>query len=394
MATLGYLDCFSGISGDMLLGALLDAGLPEQALRQALAGLPVEGWRLDVSRISQAGIAATRVQIRCDGAPACRHLGDIEEIISRAGLEPAVRQQAMAVFRRLARAEAAVHGCSEHTVHFHEVGALDCLVDVVGAVAGLHWLGVESLACSPLPMPAGWVRCDHGELPLPGPAVCTLLQGAEVYGVALTQELVTPTGAALVRELAERFGPLPPMRLGATGYGAGSRQRSDGRPNLLRLILGESLQPAECQQVEVIETNLDDMNMEYWPHVCELLLARQALDVSLVPLQTKKGRPGFLLRVVCDPAHGLALKQCILTETTAAGIRSQRMERMTLPRRTVTMQTPWGAIEAKEIQTPAGPVITPEYEACRSMARKHNLPIAEVYRLVTGLAANKRDGEA
>ena len=303
-----YLDCFSGVSGDMLLGALLDAGLAE--------------------------------------------------------------------------AEASVHGVTADRIHFHEVGAVDAIIDIVGTVAGLHHLGIDRLICSPLPMPRGWANCAHGEIPLPAPAVCRLLQGVPVYGEAIERELVTPTGAALVRELAEDFGPLPPMILEGTGLGAGSMQRPDGRPNLLRLLVGQSVEVTEAQEVEVIETHLDDWNPEYWPHVSERLMTAGALDVSLVPIQMKKGRPGFLLRVIADPAATMPLTTVLFSETSAIGLRRRREQRLTLPREQVNVATPWGDLPGKRIRTPAGEVITPEYEACRAMALAQGIPLDVVYTAV------------
>ncbi len=379
---IGYLDCFSGISGDMLLGALLAAGLPEAALHRCLADLGTGGCRIRVSHETISGLAAVRVTVEADREQPHRHLRQIEEILAQSRLPEPVRRRAGAVFRRLAEAEAAVHGTGVEEVHFHETGAMDALVDVVGAVTGLCHLGIDHLACSPLPMPRGHVRCAHGELPLPAPAVCELLAGVPVQGDELAQELVTPTGAAIVRELAAEFGPLPPMVLERTGYGAGRMQRSDLRPNLLRLMIGTGFPAAESQEVEVMETHLDDWNPEVWPHVAERLMAAGALDVSLVPMQMKKGRPGFLLRVICDPAHSIGLREIVFTETSAIGLRFHRMQRMTLPRGEVRVETPWGSVRAKRIDTPAGPVLTPEYEDCRQLARQHGIPLARIYRQV------------
>ncbi len=379
---IGYLDCFSGISGDMLLGALLAAGLPEAVLHRCLADLGTDGCRIRVSHETISGLAAVQVTVETDRKQPHRHLRQIEEILAQSRLPEPVRRRAGAVFRRLAEAEATVHGTGVEEVHFHETGAMDALVDVVGAVTGLCHLGIDHLACSPLPMPRGHVRCAHGELPLPAPAVCELLAGVPVQGDELAQELVTPTGAAIVRELAAEFGPLPPMVLERTGYGAGRMQRSDLRPNLLRLMIGTGFPAAESQEVEVMETHLDDWNPEVWPHVAERLMAAGALDVSLVPMQMKKGRPGFLLRVISDPAHTIGLREIVFTETSAIGLRFHRMQRMTLPRREVRVETPWGSVRAKRIDTPAGPVVTPEYEDCRQLARQHGIPLARIYRQV------------
>jgi uncharacterized protein (TIGR00299 family) protein len=385
---LAYLDCFSGVSGNMLLGALIDAGYPEALLRETLAGLPLDGAALLVEQSAINGFAATRVVVDTHGHHhhghhhAHRHLADISRILGKAPLPELVRDRALAVFTRLAEAEAAVHGTDIQSLHFHEVGAVDAIIDIVGVVAGCLHLGIDRLVCSPLPMTRGWVRCAHGEIPLPGPAVCRLLDGVPVYGLDLELELVTPTGAALVRELAADFGPLPPMRLAHTGYGAGTLVRSDERPNLLRIMLGEPIEVAEAQQVEVIETHLDDWNPEFWPHVSEQLMEAGALDVCLIPIQMKKGRPGFLLRVITEAAIRPKLTSLIFRETSAIGLRLRREDRITLPRTTVTVSTPWGQLPAKAITTAEGTVITPEYEVCRRLAREHHLPLREVYAAV------------
>ncbi|MDY0351981.1 MAG: nickel pincer cofactor biosynthesis protein LarC [Desulfobulbaceae bacterium] len=382
MSGAAYLDCFSGISGDMLLGALLDAGLPEAELTASLDSLGLSGYRLDIHRAGGSPLRATRVEVAVNEPQPHRRLPDIENILAAGGLDPEVRTKALEIFHRLAEAEAAVHGCGVNEVHFHEVGGLDAMVDVVGVVSGFLRLGVTDIHCSPLPMPRGWIGCAHGELPLPAPAVCELLRGIPVYGEAVEQELVTPTGAAIVAVLAARFGPMPPMRIHRTGYGAGSRSRSDGRPNLLRLITGERFAPAEAQTVDVIETALDDWSPETWPHVAEKLLAGGALDAVLVPIQMKKGRPGFLLRIICDPSAAEAVKNILFRETTAIGLRYHTEQRRTLPREAVTLQTRWGPVRAKKIVTPDGPVIRPEYEECRRLALDNGVPVRTVYEEV------------
>ncbi|MGE4560134.1 MAG: nickel pincer cofactor biosynthesis protein LarC [Desulfobulbus sp.] len=382
---LAYLDCFSGVSGNMLLGALLDAGYSESSLRETLAHLPLHGCALTIGQQTLNGFAATRVVVEGHGHDHHGHhhphrsLDEISRLLGQSSLPAPVCDRALAVFTRLAEAEAAVHGTAIETIHFHEVGAMDAMIDIVGVVAGCVYLGIDRLVCSPLPMTRGWVRCAHGEIPLPAPAVCRLLDGVPVYGLDLDQELVTPTGAALVRELAAGFGPLPPMRLVRTGYGAGTLVRSDGRPNLLRLMLGQATEVAEAQQVEVIETHLDDWNPEFWPHVSEQLMQAGALDVCLVPVQMKKGRPGFLLRVIAEASVRPSLTDLIFRETSAIGLRLRREDRLTLPRKTVTVSTPWGELPAKAITTAMGTVIAPEYEVCLRVAQEHHLPLREVY---------------
>ena len=390
-----YLDCFSGISGDMFLGALLDAGLPPAVLEDAYAALDLDGISLHWQRQMVQRIAAVQATIRCRESHHHRGLKEINTILHESRLAPEVRDGAAQVFTRLAEAEAAVHGSTIEDVHFHEVGALDAIADIVGCVAGLHWLGIERLVASPLPMPRGWVQAAHGSLPLPAPAVLRLLKGAPVYGLDLDQELVTPTGAALLITLAQSFGPIPAMQLEQSGYGAGSRERSDGRPNLLRLMLGRAEKKiSEAETVDVLETHIDDWNPELWPYVSERLMASGALDVSLIPMQMKKGRPGFLLRVLCETAARQRLAEVILSESTAIGLRWRQEERMLLPRKAVTVNTCWGPLAAKSISTPAGEVITPEYEACRKIAEAQGVPLRAVYAECAAAVARKQSEPA
>ncbi|MEE4313806.1 MAG: nickel pincer cofactor biosynthesis protein LarC [Desulfofustis sp.] len=377
---IAYLDCFSGISGDMLLGALLDCGLDVEQLRGELAGLVLDPWEMQVSRITRQGIGATAVQINAPAVRSLRTLPDICAILEKSRLDPAVARRALQIFTRLAEAEARVHDLPVERVHFHEIGAIDTIIDVVGTVVGLQLLGVNSVHCSPLPLGRGFVSCAHGRLPLPAPAVCELLRDIPVHGIEAKRELVTPTGAALVAGLAERFGPLPPMRIEETGYGAGQAEGEEQRPNLLRMMIGQTQSVGEAAEVEVIETHLDDWHMEGFPLLCDRLFANRALDVSLTPMQMKKGRPGFCLRVIAAPVDGAQLKELILSETSSIGLRFRTEQRLTLPRRSVTVTTRWGAVTAKEVDTPTGSKIYPEYEACRAVAEQHRVPLDLVYR--------------
>ena len=377
-----YIDCFSGVSGNMLLGALLHAGLPEAILRDTLAGLHLPGWQLDIEQHRVSGLQACLVRVRCNKGSPHRHLQDICDLLQHSAVPPEVIKRSVAVFTRLAEAEARVHGTTVEKIHFHEVGAVDAIVDIVGVVSGFHHLGIEQVTCSPLPMPSGWVSCAHGSLPLPAPAVCELLKNVPLYGDTLAQELVTPTGAALVAELAGAYGVLPPMTLQLTGYGAGTMLRKDGRPNLLRLMIGQALQVEETQLVEVIETHLDDFNPELWPHVSERLMEAGALDLSLIPMLMKKGRPGFLLRVIADPAHAGRAKEVILSETSSIGLRFHTMNRMTLPRESLEVVTPWGPVQAKQVTVAGRTRITPEYEDCRRLALHHDISLQEIYAAV------------
>jgi uncharacterized protein (TIGR00299 family) protein len=376
------MDCFSGVSGNMLLGALLHVGLPEEVLRDTLENIRLPDWQLDIRHNTVSGLQACLVRVSCKEIAPHRHLQDIRDLLDSANLPQEVINRSAAVFTRLAEAEARVHGTTVEKIHFHEVGAVDAIVDIVGVISGFHHLGIDRVSCSPLPMPSGWVSCAHGPLPLPAPAVCELLKNIPVYGDTLAQELVTPTGAALVAELSNSYGSMPPMTLQQTGYGAGTMLRKDGRPNLLRLMIGQALQVEETQQVEVIETQLDDWNPELWPHVSERLMEAGALDLSLTPIVMKKGRPGFLLRVIADPTHTARAKEVILSETSSIGLRFHTMNRMTLPREIIEVQTPWGAVQAKKVTVAGRSRISPEYEDCRRLALQQNVALQEIYTAV------------
>jgi pyridinium-3,5-bisthiocarboxylic acid mononucleotide nickel chelatase len=379
---IAYADCFAGLSGNMFLGALIHAGLDEEILRSELGKLDIGPFRLLIEERTLCSIASIFVDVDSTPRPEFRHLSSILALLDRSGLPQPVIEKSTAVFRELAQAEAKVHGIAVEQVHFHEIGAVDTIIDVVGTVLGLHLLDIRRLTASPVPMGRGFVVCAHGTLPLPAPAVCELLSGIPVYGVPLDQELVTPTGAALLKVLADHFGPMEPMTIERTGYGAGSHVLPDNRPDLFRLIIGQASAAGEAQEVEIIETNLDDWNPEGFPYICSLLLGRGALDVTLTPLQMKKGRPGFSLQVICAPAHGQAVKETILSETSAIGLRFRREQRLTLAREQIVVDTRWGKIQAKKVWTPAGIVIYPEYEACREIASRQKVPLQQVYREV------------
>ncbi len=385
---IAYADCFSGISGDMFLGALLDAGFPEQALAETVASLCLQGVDCVVSRELHQGLRATRVRVAASARQPHRRLRDIAEILEQSTLAQAVKQRSLAVFTRLAEAEAKVHGCAVEEVHFHEVGAADAIVDIVGVVAALDYFSINRLISSPLPMARGWVKAAHGDLPLPAPAVCELVRALPVYGVDLAQELVTPTGAALLATCASGFGPMPAMVMEKTAYSCGTMVRRDGRPNLFRLFIGSARSCDEAQEVEVIETHLDDWSPEGFPYLCEQMFLAGALDVSLTPIQMKKGRPGFLLRVLAAPAQSWPVKQKILSETTAIGLRFHTENRVTLPRETGSVNTRLGNIRVKKVESPAGPVLYPEYEECRRLAETTKKPLGEVYAAVDRYAVD------
>lgn len=380
--TIAYLDCFAGISGDMLLGSFLDAGLDLALVEKNFSRLPLAGYEIQQEKISNHGLSATKVEITVQDGQPLRSYQDIRQLLQVSHLADDIKENSLAVFAALAEAEGQVHGVSPEEVHFHEVGAVDSILDIVGAAVGFSFFGIDSLICSPLPMGHGWIDCAHGRLPLPAPAVVELCKGMEVYGVDLSQELVTPTGAAIVKALADGFGPLPPLTLSHTGYGAGSHILTDHRPNMLRLFIGQETELIEAQEVEVIDCHLDDWAPETYPYLCERLLAAQALDVSLIPIQMKKGRPGFLLRVLAESAHAHQCKRLILDETTAIGLRFRKERRWTLPRRAKSIKTRFGTLVVKEIDTPSGTRIYPEYEECRRLATEQGVAIQHIYHEV------------
>jgi uncharacterized protein (TIGR00299 family) protein len=374
-----YADCFSGVSGDMLLAALCHAGVPEEVISDTVKDLGID-YKVQVLTDKVQGLACARLRVQQDGEVQERHLGEIYRLLESSALPVRVIQRAKKVFSVLAEAEARVHGCSAEEVHFHEVGAVDAIVDIVGVAVSLEYLGIEEVYCSSLPMSRGWVNCEHGQLPLPGPAVCELLRNVPVYGVDLEGELVTPTGAALVKSLVRGFGVMPPMSIERVGYGAGTLKRSDGRPNLLRLLVGSAIEAGgETGEIEVIETNIDDWHPEGIAFLSEKLMAEGALDVSMTPIHMKKNRPGILLRVLASPDKAFAFKQLILSESSSIGLRFRREQRLLLPRSPGRVATPWGEVGVKLVRHPSGARLHPEYESCRRLAIRENLALQDVY---------------
>src|SRR5216683_7009852 len=341
---LAYFDCFSGISGDMTLGALVDAGCDVERLRAELRGLLVPGWELTAEKVWKNGMAATYVMVKTEDQQTHRSLSVILDILQKSQLAPQVRERASAIFQKLGEAEARVHDVPLEKVHFHEVGAVDAVVDIVGACIGFHALGIEKFACSPLNVGGGTVKMAHGVLPVPAPATANLLQGKPTYSNGVQRELVTPTGAAIVATLCESFGPQPPMSVSAIGYGAGAADL-EGQPNVLRLMVGEAAEktmPGYDQEITIIEANLDDMNPQIYGYFQEKALAAGALDVFTAPVQMKKNRPGTLLTVLCQPADAQTLMTLIFAETTTFGVRTYSAQRRVLPREFVNVTTSFG----------------------------------------------------
>jgi uncharacterized protein (TIGR00299 family) protein len=429
---IAYLECFSGMSGDMFLGALVDAGVPLEKLEETVAALNI-GARLEISRVVRSGISATKVDVWVDGekdlpreeywerkehvhshehshdhthghddhshshpgeisraevpAPHShqhgRGLTEIRQIISAAAISETAKKTAISIFEALGRAEAKVHNTSVADVHFHEVGAVDAMVDIVCAAVGAEALGVDEIICSPLNVGGGMVKCAHGTFPVPAPATVELLADAPVYSSGVQAELVTPTGAAIVRTLASRFAAFPEMKIEKSGYGAGSRD-FPGHPNVVRLTVGEAasdtlIAETSSEMITVLEANLDDLNPQVFGYVMDRLLDEGALDAFGMPVQMKKNRPGMLLTVLCKPEDASKLTHLIFTETTTLGVRRRDETRRTLARRWEQVRTQWGDVRIK-IASMNGTVTNyaPEYEDCRRIAAEHHVPLKQV----------------
>jgi pyridinium-3,5-bisthiocarboxylic acid mononucleotide nickel chelatase len=414
---IGYLECFSGISGDMLLGALVDAGVPFSLLEETAAALNV-GARLEARKVSRGGIAGTKVDVLTmnqqatspahshhDHAPHShsthmhaehshegqshshaphRHLSAILKIIRSASLAAAVKERSIRAFQLLGEAEAAIHSIPIESVHFHEVGAVDTIIDIVCAAAGAESLNIDRWLASSLNVGSGTVECQHGTLPVPAPATLALLGDAPIYAAGEPIERVTPTGAALLRMLDVRYEPLPPMRVKASGYGAGGRE-TPGQPNLLRLLVGEQVEqegadPNEAESLAVIETVIDDSNPQVLAYVSELLLEAGAWDVYRAAVQMKKGRTGVQLTVLCRPNIMPRLREILFRETTTIGLRWRLEHKLALSREFAKAQTAWGEVRIKIARLPSGKIVnaSPEYEDCRLLATLHAVPLKQV----------------
>jgi hypothetical protein len=440
---IAYLDCFSGISGDMFLGALMDAGVPSTLFEETVAGLNV-GARLEVSRVNRSGITATKVDVYAHGekelpreifweqqghaqkhdqeqrhqhergveherepielrehnygqtrtdtsqavAPAPhqhghgRGLKEIGEIIHEASISEGAKSTAIAIFQALGAAEARIHNSDIEAIHFHELGAVDAMVDIICAAVGTEELGVDEIVCSPLNVGGGTVKCAHGVFPVPAPATVELLKGAPVYSSGIEVELVTPTGAAIVKTLARRFGSFPAMTIEQSGYGAGSRD-FPGHPNVLRLTLGQAVaalaENTSQETISVLEANLDDLNPQVVGYVVDRLLEAGALDTFALPIQMKKNRPAVLLTVLARPEDVAKLTQILFTETTTLGVRRREERRQALARQWITVATRWGTVRLK-VASMNGTVTNyaPEYEDCRQIAAQHGVPLKSV----------------
>lgn len=377
-----YFDCFAGISGDMIIGALIDMGVELETLRQQLSTLELSGYEIKASRVERSHIAATKFDVVLESAqqPA-RRLGDITQIINASQLSDSVKGHSIRVFERLAEAEARVHASMPDEVHFHEVGAVDSIIDIVGAMIGFELLGVERFFSSPLRVGYGTIKAAHGLLPVPAPGTAELLRGTPVYAGEIEGEFVTPTGAAIVTALCEEFVPLPQMAMERAGYGAGSRDPKEF-PNALRLILGEMVEEESKptpERVMVIETNIDDMNPQAYGFVMERAFEAGALDVFMTPVQMKKDRPGTMLTVLCEPEKADAIIDILLAETTTLGVRFYEARRRVLAREVTEVETRYGRARIKVARDgPRTLHFQPEYEDCLRLAREAGVPLIEV----------------
>lgn len=389
---IAYFDCFAGASGDMILGALVDAGVDIHELQEGLDGLHLSDYELQVGRVQKGAITATDLQVVARREAPERKITDIETVIRNSELPEETKESSMAIFRRLVTVEAGIHGDDYEEVHLHEVGGTDAIVDVVGTLLALSLLGVEKTYASRLPLGHGFVQCAHGLLPLPAPATLELLKGVPVTQVDVEGELVTPTGAAILTSLVHEFGPSPEMSIESIGYGAGKSEFAF--PNVLRVLVGTSPQPMgeSREMVVLLETNLDDMNPELYDHIMQALFAAGALDVYLQPIQAKKNRPGVLLSVLCHPQSAQELSSVIFAETTTLGIRQHALERVCLHRETVMVETPYGQVRIKVAKLGERTMnLAPEYEDCRRLALEKNTPLKEVYSAAEAAARQWRE---
>jgi pyridinium-3,5-bisthiocarboxylic acid mononucleotide nickel chelatase len=384
---IAYLDCFSGVSGDMMVGALLDAGLPLDWLRSKLAGLAIGGYALEARRVGRNHIHGTRFLVHATTHEHVhRSIVDIRRILQESDISPWAKAKCIEIFQSVAEAEGKIHNCPAEEIHFHEVGAVDSIVDIAGTVLGIEHLGIRELYTSPLPLGEGFVDTHHGRIPLPAPAAVELLKGIPVKGAPVREETVTPTGAALLKGLAKGFGIMPPMVMDHVGYGVGSRTFPD-RPNLLRIVIGRS-STEETDTVVILEANLDDTNPEWLGFLMERLFRAGALDCVFFPIHMKKNRPGTAVQVIGRPDQKDPLMDILFAESTTLGVRFHYSERKTLTRSSAELDSPWGKLTVKRVMRPDGSSrLLPEYEACRVLAEERNIPLQEIYYWV--ISANR-----
>jgi pyridinium-3,5-bisthiocarboxylic acid mononucleotide nickel chelatase len=392
---IAYFDGFSGISGDMVLGALVDAGCPLAQIEAELRKIALPGWTISAEKVTRGALVATHVKVNAAETHHHRGYSMIADKIAAAGLAPRAADRATRIFKRLGEAEAKVHGVSLEAVHFHEVGAVDSIVDIVGSAIGFEILGIDRFACSALNIGGGTVKTAHGILPVPAPATVDLLAGKPTYSGAIVRELVTPTGAAIVSTLCDDFGKQPRMSVSQIGYGAGSAELKE-QPNVLRILIGEAAEPeisAWDERVTVIEANLDDMNPQIYGYFAEKALAAGALDVFAAPVQMKKNRPGMLVTILCAPGDADKLSDLLFSETTTIGLRSYEARRRVLAREAVTVKTPHGDVRMKVARL-NGHILNaaPEFDDCRRVAEEHHVPLKQILSEAALAWENQRGG--
>ena len=376
---IAYFDCFSGASGDMILGSLIDVGLSPRRLREELKKLRISTIDLKAKKVLRAGLAATRVIVEGKNEKRShRNLKEILRIVERSGVEADVKEKSREIFKRIASVEGKIHGTPMGEIHFHELGGLDSIVDIVGSVWGIRQLGIEEIYVSKVNVGGGFVKCEHGILPVPAPATLLLMEGKPIYSSGVERELFTPTGAAILTSLGSGFGPMPPINVERVGHGAG---RDDlPHPNLLRLIVGTSVSTSGRERVVVIETNIDDMNPQFYDYVIEGLLGMKVLEVFITPILMKKNRPGHLLTVICPSEKLAAVTEFLLRETTTIGLRWHEEERAKTDREIIPRQTKYGKIRFKLARW-EGKVVnfSPEYEDCKRLALEKGVPLKEIF---------------
>ncbi len=376
---IAYFDCYSGISGDMILGTLVDVGFPVEALRAEIAKLNLPGVDLKSEKVRRGNFTGTRVHVITPQEPrAHRHLSDILAILEKSELTEPVLMPVRRIFQRLGDAEASVHGVPVERIHFHEVGALDTIVDVTGAIIGLNALGIDEIYSSALNLGGGKIQGAHGEMPVPAPGTAALLRGVPVYGSPVEAELTTPTGAAIISTIAKGFGALPPLQVDQIGYGAGSLELR-ARANLLRLIVGESIGDLVNDEIVVLETNIDDMNPQLYEPLMDTLFDAGALDVFLTPIIMKKSRPATVVSVIVPAGLEGSIGPILLSFSSTFGVRYRRMHRQALPRETLTVQTRFGEVRVKVGRLQGNPIhVAPEYEDCRRLAEVGKTPVGDI----------------
>ena len=374
---VAYFDCFAGISGDMILGAMLDLGLPLEVLKEGWEKVGLRDVKVKVQRVRRKGIEGVKINFEAQ-APR-RGPEEIKALIRQSSLSPWAKEIAEEVFSRLEEAERKIHGL-KGKVHFHELGDPDTILDVVGAAIGIEYFGWDEVISSPLPLSRGWVQTEHGPLPLPCPATLALLEGVPVETSSLRMEMVTPTGAAILTTVAKGYGPFPSMRVEKVGYGAGDRDPEE-MPNLLRIVTGEK-EAGGRERLWILEADIDDMNPELFPHLEDRLRREGAVDVLLVPVQMKKGRPGVTVRLLCHEGEREKMMEILFSESTTLGIRAWAVQRATLRRKVIEVSTRYGPVEVKVAFGEGERLlnIAPEYESCRRLALEQRVPLKEVYQ--------------